>query len=171
MSNIINIELPVATGATFFDGRALAYFVPEIRCVTKLKPSPSRSGRGGAFGFTVFLTCGVNFELGFGACEEGRAVRNKLLSALARYAGEDNVIFSCGHNSEVTVVHAIRDMTELFLKDGRAAFSILIRDVPFPLHIVDSDIKRATANYHHLKRAIETERRHHAMGFVKVAIG
>lgn len=170
MSTITQIVLPENSDATFFDNQSLRYFVPEISCITKLKKSASKDSCRFTFSFTVYLKYGVNFELGFSSYKEGRAARDELLSKLAQYTGPDNVVFSCGHNSEVTIINAIDDITELFIKDERAAFSIFVKHVPFPLHIVGSNLERTRTYYRYMKNSIELERRQNAMEFKKVAV-
>lgn len=166
MTTIIN--LPETSDVGFFDNQTLAYLVPEIACITKLKASTSQDL--GLFVFTIYLNTAVSFELAFSSYEEGRATRNNLLSKMAQYAGKENVIFSCGHNSEVAVMNAIDDITELFIKDETAAFTIFVKDVPFPLHVVDKNLEHATRYYQHIKNGIEFERRYSATEFRKVAV-
>jgi hypothetical protein len=160
--------------------------LPEIRCITSLKEialdgcedgyfykgiDPKAKDNDSAFVFTVYLTTGMSVQFGFLSYKEGRAARKELIYKLSEFVGADHMIYSSGLDSEITTVNAVDETTKLFTKDRKAGFSIIVKDVPFPLHLVFDDPCKAEIFHRDLSARIEDQKHINSMLFKRVAVG
>lgn len=146
-------------GTDLFNKAMFGYFLPYIRCVTEVRRAPSDcTAEGYCFVFRVYFSHQLDVEFGFAEHQEAAQVRRDLILHMIDFWGTD-IVFLDGFNSDVTVLPAILDVTELFEKDGRACFSVILADVPHPVHLVCKDLAAAQTYHQCLAAKIEQRRR------------
>lgn len=169
--SVITINQSKRGRFSFFDNGMLNYFLPEICGISELQNVPSDfTASGLCHVFKMYLTHGVVVEFGFEPEEEGRAVRQDLITCLSNYWGPDKMIFVDGYNFEVTIVPAVLKVTDVFTKDHRSSFSITVASMPHPINLVFFDKIEALGHHRELCQAIESHRRLEQRGNTKTAI-
>ena len=156
----VEIFLPKSNKFAFFEEGAIQYFLPEVRAVTEIQRLRSSFTQSGiAHFFKVYFTYGIDVEFAFESEREARSARHDLIGCLKAYWGPDKVIFSNGQACEVTIIPAVRSVTDVFRKDGYALFSISVDSVPQPISLIFKDEIAAISQHEKLLGAVEMHRR------------
>ena len=158
--SMIEIFLPKSNAFAFFDDPTIQYFMPEVRAITEIQRLQSGfTDSGSAHFFKVYFTYGMDVEFAFESEREARSARHDLICCLKAYWGPDKIIFSNGPACEVTIIPAIQGVTDVFMKDGYALFSISVDSVPQPISLIFKDEIAAISQHENLLGAVEMHRR------------
>lgn len=152
----------------FFDDGTLNYLLPEIRAISEMQGQVhdySKSDHG--YVFNLYLTFGVGVEFGFATEAECRSVRKDLITYLSNYWGPDKLLLVNGYNCEVVLVSAVIDVTQIFVKDHSASFSMIVDAMPRPVHLIFSDEREAQSCRRELLDSMKTFRRQASIGNTK----
>jgi hypothetical protein len=148
----------------FFNDEASGYYLPHIRYITEIRKTESAGPEPGCcFVFKVYFSYNLDIELAFDNYKTSCAQRRELIGRMMDYWGLDQVIFLNGIDSDVTVVAAIDELTDVVEKDRRAGFAIMVVGVPRPLYAVFSEPQAAQACLEVLRRKLEHHRRQKAV--------
>ena len=132
----------------FFNDGCLPYFLYQIRLISELQKVESCfSATGCEYIFKVFLTYGMSFEMGFDKEVEASSLRQNIIMAMMQYWGPDNIICSNGIAYDVTIVQAVKNVSDVFEQDDKAFFRIEIEFVTHPINFIFFDV--ADANKFH----------------------
>lgn len=138
----------------------ISYFLHETCGVSELQRLPSEyTALGHCYAFTIYFSHGVQVEFGYETEKEGRAARKNYIVQLSNYFGPDQLIYVNGLDMEIAVLHAVVDMTDVFVKDNRASFSVSVKSMPFPVNLIFMDELAARSANKELADAIESLRR------------
>lgn len=131
------VRLDIRNQGGFFDAETLSYFLPEIRLVSEIQQTDSAfTTTGQDFVFKLYLTHGLDVEFSFETEKEARDTRRDIVLAMMEFWGPDQMIFANGIDFEVTVVAALYGITEIFTKERRFCFSVIIEGVPYPINLI-----------------------------------
>ncbi len=169
--SFITIDLPVPANSEFFNSRTINYFLPEICAISEFQElTPDFAQSNSRYVFKIYLTYGLDVEFGFRTGQEGRAARKDLINCLSNYWGPDIMVFSNGYDYDVTVIPAIQSVTDVYTKDSRSSFSIVVDSMPRPVNMIFVDELEANSQHRNLCEAIETHRRQGCQYDAKVMI-
>ena len=158
MLNTIQLFANVRGG--FLDSNMLSYLGRETRLLSEIQQvDPEFTDTDGVFVFKVYLSYGLDFELGFDSQQKAHQARQDIAVAMTAFWGPDQMLFTNSGNREVTIVSAIDDMTDVFEKEGYAGFSICVTGVPYPVNLVFREPVLARDAHQSICERIETYRR------------
>jgi hypothetical protein len=150
---------------------SFAYLLPQVRCVTELQAMASDLASAGYwYVFKVYSSYHPVIECCFNSEQDAEKARRTLIAKMSLYWGPDQIIYTNGFDNDVTVVAAIRELGEVFQKDGNAEFGITVADVPYRLHLVFSQIGAASQYHQTLCAKLEQHRRRQSLMRHKSAV-
>lgn len=168
---LIAIDQPKGGRFEFLNNGMLDYFLPEICAISELQEMDTDFSKTGlCYVFKMYLAHCANVEFGFETEQEGRALRQDLIACLSNYWGPEKMIFADGYDFEVTIVPAVRSVTEVYNKDARSSFSIVVDSVPYPINMIFTDELTAKAHHRNLLDAIEIHRCQRSRDYSKIMI-
>jgi hypothetical protein len=135
MTQMVRLDFRNERG--FSDAETMSCFLPEIRLVSEIQHMDTAFTKTGKnYVFKLFLTHGIDVEFGFETEKEVCDTRRDLILAMMKYWGPDQMIFANGVDFEVTIVAAVSTITEMFAKERRFGFSVIIEGVPYPVNLI-----------------------------------
>ncbi|KJS30763.1 MAG: hypothetical protein VR64_14625 [Desulfatitalea sp. BRH_c12] len=141
-----------------------ASYLPCLCCVSELQKLPSLfSDAGTCYVFNAYFSNEFDIEFIFDDENDAIVARGDLIFQMIDYWGPHQVIFSNGFDYDVTVVAAIQEVTDVFEKDQRAGFAILVSDLPYPLHLVFRNFAAAQLFHQIVIGRLERYRQENAM--------
>lgn len=128
----------------------------EIICISGI------SFISGDYSFEVILDSGVHRFFSYQSQKQACTSRNDIIERMAEYWGRDQLLIPNGVENEVAINLAISDITEIFLKDSHAGFTVMVSDAFVPLNFVFNDIDMAESYYNNIFNSVEAARREKA---------
>ncbi|GAB6909410.1 hypothetical protein JCM12296A_52540 [Desulfosarcina cetonica] len=116
----------------------------------------------GDYSFEVILDSGVHRFFSYQSQKQACTSRNDIIERMAEYWGRDQLLIPNGVENEVAINLAISDITEIFLKDSHAGFTVMVSDAFVPLNFVFNDIDMAESYYNNIFNSVEAARREKA---------
>ncbi len=172
--SIASFKFPKRENFQFFSEETSAYFMPHIRCIAELQRMDSEfTDSGLCHVFKVFFSLGIDIDLAFETEKEAAEARRDLIRQIMDYWGSGQVVFSNGYDYDVTVISAIQEVTDVFQKSQHAGFALTVANVPYPLHLIFTDVKSAHDSHQSLCAKVEQYRKEAAnsLKFKMVANG
>jgi hypothetical protein len=152
----------------FFDDGTLNCLLPEIRAISEMQGQVhDYSKTGFRYVFNLYLTFGVGVKFGFASEGKCRSVRKDLITSLSNYWGPDKLLFVNGYDCEVVLVAAVIDVTQVFVKEHSALFSMVVDCVPGAVRLIFSDERAAQCCRRELLDSMERFRRQASIGNAK----
>lgn len=164
------LERPAAF--MFFHQKPFADFVPIVRCVSKLGLSDELfPEKGRCHFFTVYFDARELMNFCFVNERTAVTARRDLIARMMTHFGADQVVFANGFYSDVAIVEALEDVTDIYEKDGRFVFSAILAQMPLTLHFGFCSMGAAERCHMALYNKIEERRLQVAAKSVRIAVG
>ena len=113
--------------------------------------------------FEFILNTGMCRNFSHASFQQACEARNEIIERMLHYWGVEQMLIPNGMENEIAIQNAMVDITDIYIKDSFAAFTVLVGHESMPMHFVFRDIDVAESYHMNLKRSLESIRRDRAV--------